>query len=259
MQNMSMNSPGQGQGNGSSGQGFQLPDIIQKQQSLSQQMQNGMQEGGKQEGEEGKDGDQGKGQQGQGEDGNQGQGQGQEGQGKGEQGKSGEGTSGGDGNGASGNNGKNGKEGKEDSKGDPNQEFLNGQLYEIYKQQQDLRNQLQDRLSKEGLDGRGGQIIKEMEGIEQMLLEKGFNSETLKRMQDLQYELLKLDEADFEQGKENKRESQTNRNDYENNLRLNPNDIKKYFNQKEILNREALPLQQEYKKEVQRYFDNSND
>ena len=41
-----------------------------------------------------------------------------------------------------------------------------------------------------------------MEGIEQQLLDKGFNQRTLERMLRLQYELLKLDEADFEQGRE---------------------------------------------------------
>ena len=97
------------------------------------------------------------------------------------------------------------KDGKEGENGDKYNEDLNGKLYEIYKQQQDLRNQLKDRLSKEGLEGQGGKIIKEMEGIEQQLLDKGFNQRTLERMLNLQYELLKLDEADFEQGKENRR------------------------------------------------------
>ena len=132
------------------------------------------------------------------------------------------------------------------------------QLYEIYKQQQQLRNQLQDRLSKEGLNGDGGKIIKEMEGIEQQLLDKGFNQRTLEKMLKLQYELLKLDEADFEQGKESRRESKTNNQDFNNSLRLKPEDIKKYFNQEEILNRQALPLQPKYKKEVQKYFNSNN-
>ena len=118
---------------------------------------------------------------------------------------------------------------------------------------------MQDRLSKEGLDGKGGQIIKEMEGIEQQLLDKGFNQRTLERMLNLQYELLKLDEADFEQGKESRRESRTNRNDYTNDLRLQPEDIKKYFNQEEILNRDALPLHSQYKRAVQKYFNTQDD
>ena len=237
MQQMAMSMPGQGQGQGKGkgqGQGFQLPDIIKKQESLSQQMKDGMQKGqqgkeGHQEGE-GKEGNQGKGSDGK--DGNQ--------QGEGQGGKEGQGN----------------KQGKLGNNGF--QEDLNGQLYEIYKQQQDLRNQLQDRLSKQGLDGKGGKLIKEMEGIEQQLLDKGFNQRTLERMLNLQYELLKLDEADFKQGQDNKRESTTNRNTFNNTLRMTPEDIKKYFNQQEILNREPLPLKQKYRKEIQNYF-NTND
>lgn len=242
---MSMSGAGSGKGKGQGGQGFQLPDIIEKQKSLSGQMGDGMQQG-KQKGQQG--------QQGEGEGEGEGQGQGQgEGQGNsGENGKDG---------GSQGKNGKGqgNKETNDGPQGSNYNEQMNGELFEIYKQQQDLRNQLQDRLSKEGLEGLGGKIIKEMEGIEQQLLEKGFNNETLKRMLDLQYELLKLDEADFEQGKEERREARTNRRAYENTLRLQPEDIKKFFNQEEILNREALPLQLNYKKEVQRYFDSGND
>ena len=105
-----------------------------------------------------------------------------------------------------------------------------------------LRQQLEDRLSKEGLKGNGGDLLKQMEGIEQQLLDKGFNQRTLEQMLNLQYELLKLDKADFEQGQESKRESRSNRNRMIINLRLSPEDVKKYFNTTEILNREALPL-----------------
>ncbi len=240
--NMKGSGKGKGQGQGQ-GEGFQLPDIIKQQKSLSGQMEKGMGEG--KESEEGESGEQGKGQKGkQGEQNGEGQGQNGEGQG-------------GDGQGGRGNKGN--KDAKDGKSGTDYNEMMNGEIFEIYKQQQDLRNQLQERLSKEGLKGQGGKIIKEMEGIEQMLLEKGFNNETLNRMLDLQYELLKLDEADFEQGKEKRRESISNRRDYENTERLDPEDFKKYFNQEEILNREALPLQLNYKKEVQRYFNKIND
>ena len=50
-----MPKPGQGQG-----EGFQLPDIIEKQKSLAEKMQEGMGEKGK-EGKEGKEGEQGEG------------------------------------------------------------------------------------------------------------------------------------------------------------------------------------------------------
>lgn len=247
MQNMAMNMPGQGQGKGQGqgqgqGEGFQLPDIIQKQKSLGEQM--GEQMGKGEQGSEGTEGNSGKGEKGQGKSGQQGQ--------------EGDGGDGGD-NGSDGNGGSGNKEGNNKQEGAKEKEDLNGKIFEIYKQQQDLRNQLKDRLSKEGLDGQGGKIIKEMEGIEQQLLDKGFNQRTLERIMNLQYELLKLEEADLEQGKENRRESRTNRQDFNNTLRLKVEDIKKYFNQEEILNREALPLQIEYKKEVQKYFNKEND
>lgn len=228
--------PGQGQGQG---QGFQLPDIIEKQESLSEKMKEGMEKG--KEGESGKEGEKGK----EGDGGKEG-----EGKGKGEDG-GGEG----EGNGQGGENGRDGKAGE----GEGDNEDMNGELFEIYKQQQQLRQQLEDRLSKEGLDGKGGDLLREMEGIEQQLLDKGFNKRTLEKMLNLKYELLKLDKADFEQGQETKRESRTNRKAYDNTLRLSPEDVKKYFNTTEILNREALPLRQEYKQKVQTYFKTKND
>ncbi|MCB0455017.1 MAG: hypothetical protein KDC62_06465, partial [Aequorivita sp.] len=223
---MSMGS-GSGKGKpmpGSGGGGFQLPDIIEKQQSLSEKMKEGMKKG-----EKGSKGE-------------------------------GEGEGDGDGNGENGENGRDGKNGNEngDNKdGNGNSEELNEELFEIFKQQQDLRNQLQNRLSKEGLNGKGGDLLKKMEGIEQQLLDKGFNENTLQQMLNLKYELLKLDKADLEQGKESRRESRTNKKDFQNNTRLSPEEIKKYFNTTEILNREALPLHQDYKNKVQEYFKES--
>ncbi|QQX77620.1 MULTISPECIES: DUF4175 family protein [Aequorivita] len=216
-------------GSGSSG-GFQLPDIIKKQESLSEKMKEGINKGKK----------------------------GSKGDGKGE----GDGDGSGDGNGENGedgNDGKNGNEKGNNKEGKGNSEDMNGELFEIFKQQQDLRNQLQNRLSKESLNGNGGDLLKKMEGIEQQLLDKGFNQNTLQQMLNLKYELLKLDKADLEQGQETRRESQTNKKNFQNNVQLSPEDIKKYFNTTEILNREALPLQQDYKNKVQEYFKEKND
>jgi len=216
-------------GSGSSG-GFQLPDIIEKQESLSEKMKEGINKGKK----------------------------GSKGDGKGE----GDGDGSGDGNGENGedgNDGKNGNKKGNNKEGKGNSEDMNGELFEIFKQQQDLRNQLQNRLSKEGLNGNGGDLLKKMEGIEQQLLDKGFNQNTLQQMLNLKYELLKLDKADLEQGQETRRESQTNKKNFQNNVQLSPEDIKKYFNTTEILNREALPLQQDYKNKVQEYFKEKND
>ncbi len=241
MQNQMM-MMGSGKGKGQ-GQGFQLPDIIKKQESLSEKMEEGSKKGkGKKPGE----GSQGKG------------------EGKGESGEDGQNGSG-EGNGENGNNGKDGKGNKDgegsngEGDGDQPSEDDMGEIFEIYKQQQQLRQQLQDKLSKEGLDGKGGDILKKMEGIEQQLLDKGFNERTLEQMLNLKYELLKLDKADFKQGQEQKRESQTNRRNYSNTLRLTPEEIKKYFNTTEVLNRDALPLRDNYKQKVNTYFKKTND
>ena len=224
---------GQGQGNGD-GQGFQLPDIIEKQESLGNKMKEGMQEG-----KDGKGGKEGEGR--------------RKGRGKGR----GEGEGDGEGKGTKGENGRDGK--GENGNGEGENEDLNGKLYEIYKEQQLLRQQLEDRLSKEGLKGKGGDLLRKMEDIEKQLLDKGFDQRTLQKMLSLKYELLKLEKADFEQGQENKRESRTNRTNFKNTLRLTPDEVKKYFNTTEILNREALPLRPEYKEKVQTYFKKKDD
>ncbi len=205
---------GMGKGKGD-GQGFQLPDIIKKQESLNKKMAQGLDKGKK--GKDGKEGD-------------------------------GEGS------------GKDGKEGQQKSgEGIGNNEGMNGELYEIYKQQQQLRMQLQDKLDQLGKKGAAGNLLRDMEIIEQQLLDKGFNQRTLEQMLNLKHELLKLDKATFEQGQEMKRESKTNYTDFKNSSNLSPEDIKKYFNTVEILNRSALPLHQEYKQKVKEYFKNNND
>ncbi len=254
---------GQGQGQGQ-GQGFQLPDIIKKQESLGEKMKEGMGQK-KGEGESGKEGEGNKGESGKGENG-----EGQSGDSNGSQGensrpgegqgKDGKGQGQGDGNGEGGGTGKGSQDGDgENGDGEGYNEDLNGELYEIYKQQQQLRQQLQDKLSKEGLNGAGGNLVRQMEEVEQQLLDKGFNERTLEKMLNLQYELLKLDKADFEQGQESRRESITNKKQFTNLLRTNPEEVKKYFNTTEILNREALPLKPIYKERVQDYFKQDND
>ena len=229
-----MPQPGQGQG-----EGFQLPDIIEKQKSLTEKMQQGM--GDKPgEGKEGQEGEKGQGE-------GQGQGDGQgEGKGNGKGGNQGQGSNGNTTN-------------KSNSSQTNQSENNDAELFEIYKQQQQLRQELEDRLSKLGLEGLGRDLIKKMQNIEQQLLDKGFDRGTLEKMLSLQYELLKLKEADLKQGQESRRESITNRKTYTNNLRLSEEEIKNYFNTIEILNKESLPLRQEYKQKVQSYFKRSND
>ncbi|TDA71146.1 hypothetical protein E0702_18600, partial [Halomonas marinisediminis] len=74
-----------------------------------------------------------------------------------------------------------------------NSEQMNGEIYRIYQQQQQLRQALQDMLNKKGLNGAGNNLLKEMEQIELDLLNKGFTNKTLEKMMHLKHELLKLE------------------------------------------------------------------
>ncbi|MEN8879652.1 MAG: hypothetical protein ABF311_05715, partial [Polaribacter sp.] len=74
------------------------------------------------------------------------------------------------------------------------------------------------------------------------------------KMQNLNYELLKLDKAALEQGKDKKRKANTNKLESERNKARALKFKKQFYNQIEILNRQSLPLQQNYKKKVRAYF-----
>ncbi len=131
-----------GKGKKGKGQGFSLPDLIKKQGDLSKKMQKGMKQGQKKgEGKEGgkpdKNGKPGK---------------------KGEKGKGGKGNK-------SGENGKKNGEGK----GTPN-DHLDGQLYEIFKQQSQLRQQLQNAIkeSENGKPGANANAKKALKTMEQL-------------------------------------------------------------------------------------------
>tara|TARA_B110000240_G_C13512687_1_gene460788 strand:- start:497 stop:3853 length:3357 start_codon:yes stop_codon:yes gene_type:complete len=212
-------------GKGKKGEGFSLPDLIKKQEGLSKKMKEGMK----------KDGEKGEGKEGEklGE--------------KGEKGKDGK-------DGEPGENGKKNGDGEGGSNDD-----LDGELYEIFKQQSQLRQELQNAI-KESEKGKPGgnrnakKALKTMEDLENEILEKGFNSRTFQKMQNLNYELLKLDKAALEQGKDKKRNANVNQQE---NLRNKVKALqfkKQFYNQIEILNRQSLPLQLNYKKKVREYF-----
>jgi len=200
---MQMQGSGVGKEGKGSGQGMQLPDIIQKQEGLAEKMKQGKKKGGK-EGQEGEKGDpNGKGQ---------------------------------------------GGEGQSDSEGEA------GELLEIYKEQQQLREALQKALEKEGMGGNGQNAVRQMKEIEKQLLNKGFDSDAMQRMTNLKHELLKLDRAVKQQGEENKRQSQTNKKDFNSSGTPIPEALKEYLNSVEILNRQSLPLRPNFNQRVQAYF-----
>lgn len=227
---------------GKGGEGdMQLPDIIMSQEELNKMMEQGM-----------KKGEQGKPKEGEGKKPGKGD---KEGEKEGEKGK--DGMSGKDGKGKGNQKGKDGQQ--TGGEGEGTNEGDSELLYQIYQQQQQLRQALQDKLVKEGKGGNGDALVRKMEDIELDLLNKGFTEQTLQKMMELKHQLLKLENATFQQGEDNKRESETNKNRFDNNSNNQIPTAKQYFQTTEILNRQALPLQQVYKKKVQEYFKKAND
>ncbi|MBK5192094.1 MAG: hypothetical protein JJE07_02590 [Flavobacteriaceae bacterium] len=198
MANLSLSPGVEGQGQG---QGKQLPDIIQSQEQLNQQMKDGL------------------------------------GEGKGEIPKIDKENSG------------------DGEQGEKLKEEMSGELFDIFKQQQLLKQQLQDKLREVGMDIKNANLLKEMEQVERDILNKGFNAETLKRMNNIVHRLLQLEDALLEQEEEERRTSRTNLENYQNNTKDQIIKAKEYFNTTEILNRQTLPLREIYKTKVKQYFE----
>lgn len=217
---MSMSMSGKGKGKGQpspgkgSGSGTQLPDIIKKQQGLSDKLKEGMKPvkspGNK------------------------------PGQGKDDKGS--------DGNGNSNSGNKDGFKDGIDGEGDAES------IMEIFKQQQQLRESLQNELNKQGLGGSGQSELDQMKQIEKQLLNKGFNNEVLQRMMNLKYELLKLDKAVQQQGEEEIRQADVAKQQFKNSTSPLPPALQDYLKSIEILNRQTLPLRSNFNLKVQEYF-----
>ncbi len=251
--------PGQGEGGGD----FQLPDIIKGQQSLNEKMGK---EGDK--GEQGKEGESGQ----QGQEGEQGQ-EGQEGQSgrNGKDGKNGQEGQNGKGEGGNGEDGKNGKGGEGKRQGKPggnsggNDQGMSEaelqEIYEIYQEQQRIRQELEKQLDEmiNNSDRKlGEKLVRQMEDFENDLLENGITQRTISKANTIQYELLKLENAALKQGKKSERESGSNQKEFQNPITTKPSLLDNYRNEVEVLNRQSLPLRQNFQTKVKAYF-NSDD
>jgi len=252
---------GQGQGKGDGQRGFQLPDIIKGQGELKEKMEQMGQsgQGSQSEGKQGQEGQQGKGEK---------PGEGQE-QGEGQEGKSGQnGQQGENGTGQQeGENGENGKgKGQGSNQGDgqqggqgegaPSESELQ-ELYEIYKEQQMIRQQLEQQLQdmiNKGDQQLAKKLLQQMENFENDLIENGITQRTLNKINNIQHQLLKLENAALKQGKKKERESETNRERFQNPILSKPAALEEYRNEIEILNRQDLPLLQIYRTKVKQYF-----
>lgn len=200
---------------------MQLPDIIMSQQELNKKMEEGLKDGENSQKQKGeKDGEDGQ---------------------EGEREKESE------------------MQGNKLGEGQGQNEELNGRLYEIYQRQQQIREELEERIAKDGLQGQAKNLLNDMEKIELELLNKGFTDQTLEKMMKLHHQLLKLENATFEQGQENRRKSETNKDNLNQNSNSKIPTAREYFNTTEILNRYALPLQPNYQQKVKEYFKKEND
>ncbi|MBU2526647.1 MAG: hypothetical protein KKC03_08615 [Bacteroidetes bacterium] len=208
LQNMQERMSGKG---GGGEQGFQLPDIIQQQKTLTEQMEEKMGEQKGKEGQKGKDGEQGKA-------------SGQE-KGKGL------------------NNGENGE----------NSEENYGELLEMLKQQQALNQALKDLIQKEGLTPPNTNLLKQADQLEREMLMQGYNANVLEKMKNFQHQLLQLQDAVNKQNNEEQRVSKFNDKIFSQPDTM-PLNIKEYFREIEILNRQPLPLQPSFKQKVKKYF-----
>jgi hypothetical protein len=147
--------------------------------------------------------------------------------------------------------------GREGSKGNNYRkgEEMDGELYSIYKEQQQLRGQLEEKIEQLGLKENSGELTKSLDRLEQELLMKGFSSDLLKQMEAVKHQLLKLDKAANQQGQDDEREAETRQQSLKSSTSEWKKKAKEYFNTTEILNRQQLPLQPEYKKLINQYFD----
>ena len=163
--------------------------------------------------------------------------------------------------GQDGHEGEKGKKGSSGSKSTSefNEGGQSGDIFEIFKQQSYLRETLTKIMAKEGdFNGTFKKAIKSMEQLENEIINNGFTQSALKRMQQLEYQLLKLNTALIQQGKEKNKKAIPNTSNYKNNNLKQLQLKKQFYNQIEILNRQSLPLQQNFEKKVQKYFSKKN-
>ncbi len=235
MQQSMMSGKGQGQGGG-----FQLPDIIKSQQQLQEKMEGGQGSSSGEKSGEGTEGKEGQEQSnGRGEKGTEAEGEGNQGREKGQSSGGQDGGEGGNGN-------------------DFSEEQLK-EIYEIYKEQQTIRERLEEQLKNiidEDKRGLAKKLTLEMERFERELLENGITKRTVDRMNRIQHQLLKLENAALKQGERKERESNSADGEFGNPVLTKPELLKNRKSTIEILNRQALPLQPRYQDKVKRYFKN---
>lgn len=143
------------------------------------------------------------------------------------------------------------------SKEGQSKEEMSGEQYQIYQEQKELRDLLND-LMKRGLSDRieGKEALDRMQEIERLLLEKGLTNEVLQNMQELNQNLLRLEKANYSQERNKERKAESGLIlDKERTIK-SIQFQKLYLDQNEILIRNSLPLQPNFQDRVKNYFIN---
>ena len=117
-----------------------------------------------------------------------------------------------------------------------------------------------DEMKKDGVTGDDGinQIIKDMEKLEEDLVNKKLNNQTIKRNQDILSRMLKAQNAQEEREKEEKRKSEEFKGSYE---KRNIDEIEYQNNlkkQQEFLKLNSIEYQPFYRSKINDYFFKKN-
>ncbi len=138
-----------------------------------------------------------------------------------------------------------------------NMEEESARQYELYKQQQQIKEDLQqlgDRFSDQAQQKRISNLIKQMDDLQKRLLSEGITQSTLNKMIQLQHELLKLKNATFTQHEDDKRQCITNNRSFKGLDSLFFNENNQFQPQNESLKRTQIPVNQNVKKKIIQYL-----
>ena len=130
-------------------------------------------------------------------------------------------------------------------------------LYELYKMQQQVKedlNQLGDKFSDQATKKKISKLNKEMSDLQKRILKEGITQSIVNKMITLQHELLKLKNATFNQHEDNKRQSRTNLKQYEGIDSLFLRENFKFLPRNELLKRLQIPVNQDVKQKIMQYL-----
>ncbi len=151
---------------------------------------------------------------------------------------------------------------KKMKQGKTKKESMSAAQYELYKQQQRIKDELQqlgDKFSDKATQQKIKDIGKQMDDLQKRILKEGMTRSNLNKMIQLQHELLKLKNAAFTQHEDNKRQARTNYKSFQTPDSLQLRLKKQYFPQDEILKRKQIPVNQQIKKKIKLYLKQIND